>query len=167
MTQVDLPFTPRTFERRVNFTSARNWTRSSGNNYGHIGMKIIFSLIGPKGAITWIVSPKWYVASTRASWGNKAGQYDEPFQPDAFDLAYHAYEPQFEGQACHNCDLLSGGKCYSGGTALSAKLLIEPFIAGGEEWLWKHLEEVYANRFEGGPTPDTTPQYEPHPDDKN
>lgn len=43
---MQLPFTPRTFERRVEFTRAKNWLRpKASRSYGHIGMKIHFALI--------------------------------------------------------------------------------------------------------------------------
>ncbi len=156
------------FERRVRFTSAKNWVRpAASENYGHIGMKIIFSLIGAKGAVSWTVHPGWYVESSRKEWeGRSYSAFDERHAPDAWDLGYHAYEPQYEGQSTCDCDLLLGGKCYPDGTSLGAKELIESFLAGGDEWLWKHLELCYMSWFEGAPWPKAIPQYEPHPRDR-
>lgn len=162
-----LPFSAE-FKQSVHFTSAKSWLHpDAARSYGHIGMKIIFSLVGPKGAISWVLSPGWYIKPTRDAW---AGRYhvDESmrFKPDSHDLGYHAYEPQYEGQTSRHCNLLDGGRCYSDGTSLGALELIEPFLAGGDEWLWKHLRALYEHRFNDAPWPEPITEYEPHPDDK-
>lgn len=165
MTQL-LPFDDK-FEQRVVFTRAKNWSRADASrNYGHIGMKITFALIGPAGAITWLVYPRWYVQPSRDAWQGLIRDNEPRDMPDAWDLGYHAYEPQYEDQTSCTCDLLKGGKCYSDGTLLGAKELIEGFIAGGDEWIWRKLREVYESRFNNAPYPSFAPEYEPHPDDK-
>lgn len=155
------------FMQRVSFTPSRNWLRSAAaRNYGIIGTKIIFALIGPKGAVTWTLSPNWYIKSCREHLSRFDRKYDPFLQPEAHDLSYHGYAPQYEDQTCRECDLLSGGKCFSDDTSLRAKELVEGFLAGGDKWLWSKLREVYESWFNAAPWPDFTPQYEPHPDDK-
>lgn len=154
------------FERRIEFTRARNWLKPEAHrNYGHIGQNILFVLIGAKGAVSWTLSPGWYIKSTREAWIGRDRSYDSVYMPDAWDLSQHSYEPQYEGQTCNSCSYLDGGKCYSDGTSLGAKELIEPFLAGGTEWLWPYLEKVYASWFEGEEWPKAIPDYLPHPDD--
>jgi hypothetical protein len=106
--------------------------------------------------------------SSRDAWRRDAGKYttlnDPSNKPDIWDLSYHAYEPQYEGQGACPCSYLKGGKCYSDGTSINDELC-EGFIAGGSDWLWKKMREVYNSRFLGYPYPSFTPEYIPHPDD--
>ena len=168
--QQDLPLEEEVFEQRVEFVPAKHWMKPKpSRNYGVIGMRIYFVLIGPKGAISWMLSPSWYVAESRAHLANFARtqhEIDRTNKPDAWDLGYHAYEPQYEDQGTYECTYLKGGKCYCDGTSLGALDLVEGFLAGGDVWLWRKLREVYESRFNGAPYPDFTPEYEPHPDDK-
>jgi hypothetical protein len=161
--QEPLPFEPEVFEQRVEFTPAKNWLAAdSSRNYGHIGMKIIFSLIGPRGAITTVISPSWYIKSSRDAWTHEHRSWLK-HTPDIWDLSYHAYEPQYEDQTSCPCTLLRGGRCYSDGTTLNEELC-EGFLAGGSDWLWKKLRQVYDYRFHGAAYPSFAPEYIPHPD---
>lgn len=148
-------------ERKVTFTPARNWRHAdSSKDFGHIGMRIMFSVTGDMGAISWLVYPGWYVKSTRDAWTSPK---EDSFQPGAWYLSAHAYTSDVAGEEAEPCDLLLGGKCYCHSSALDARGLVEPFLAGGDEWLWSFLEAYYRFWFEDAPRPSTVPQYLPHP----
>jgi len=86
-------------------------------------------------------------------------------KPSGWDLGYHAYEAQYEGQDPHSDCHLLGCECFYDGSGLQADEMIEGFLAGGTEWLWPKLAEVYRARFDGAEWPDFSPSYKPHPDD--
>lgn len=160
------------FTRRLDFTHAKDWYKpdNPSRNYGHIGVKMTFSLKGPKGAVHWVISPSWYVESTRQMWlrMERERMEREPAKnkPDAWDIGYHSPEPRYEGQKpMQECCHILGGTCYYDGSSLQAEKLIEGFLSGGEEWLWLKLEDYYRYTFEDAPYPDFAPKYEPHPDD--
>ncbi len=123
-----------------------------GKNYGICSMRMIFYVIGPKGAIQWMIGTDWYVAS--------AAQHMEGFptqrklRPDGWDLGVHSHEPQWEGQEAMSgdCDVLNG-KCFYDGSSLNAELPIESFLAEGDDYLWPKLEATYRTYFEGGEWP--------------
>lgn len=166
--QTQLPLEPEVFTENIKITGAKNWRRSNpSRDYGHIGSKMHFELVGPRGAITVGLFMGWYVKSTRDKWAGKdMRDYCERYTPWIADVSYHAYEPQYEYQCTHNCDLLKGGKCYSDGSALQGDEMREGFIAGGSAWMFKKMREIYEARFNDAPWPDFTPEYEPHPDDR-
>lgn len=94
-------------------------------------------------------------------------QWDDPRKPKGWDLGYHAFEPQREGQEpmTEHCGALDGKRCYYDGSALAAEELVEGFLAGGTKWLWPKLAECYRATFEGGKWPSFEPEYMRRPED--
>ncbi len=154
---------PTTFERRVKFTPSydrRNADRSK--DYGIGAIRIWFYLIGEKGAVQWQIGTNWFVPSAQQhlravdpgrSLANSLGGNE--YQPQAWDLGYHSPEPLYDYQresGCSqtNCDVL-GGPCYYDGSSLNAERLIIPFLEGGDEAVWRELEDYYNSVFNGDP----------------
>ncbi len=136
-------------------------------NYGVGNMKIVFYLKGPKGAVQWMIGTEWGIKPVREHLDRFGwSKYDDPRQPKAWDIGYHAHEPQYEDQSKmgDDCHVL-GGPCYYDGSGLNAEPFVEGFLAGGTDWLWPKLAEVYRAWFEDGKWPDLTPEYRKHPDE--
>ena len=140
-----------TFERRITFESAYD----KGKKYGIGAMRIRFLLIGPAGAIQFLMGTGWNLAHVRKQLARKEAEWlmehGEPlfFGPEAWDIGYHSLTPQYEGQSEMACDLLPGGKCYYDGSSLNAEPIMERFIAEGTDYLWGELERSYGELFGG------------------
>lgn len=157
------------FTRRIDFRGGFNWIKSDpSRNYGVSSVKMTFILVGPKGAVQWMIGTEWFPKQARDHLGKFPMNARERYEkPTGYDLGYHAKEPQYEGhsQMKHDCEL-TGGSCYYDGSSLAADDLVEGFLNGGDEWVWNRLEAYYRCRFEDAAYPDFTPIIEPHPDDK-
>lgn len=124
-------------------------------NYGIGSMSIRFVLIGEHGAVQFLLFTGWHLEHVRKE------HCDSPYfgEPMAADLGYHSYEPQYEGQSAitDSCPYLNGAPCYYDGSGLAAERVFETFLSGGEEALWKELEEYYHDTF--GSKGDTNAQH--------
>lgn len=156
------------FTRRVDFSPSYNFLRPTDDNYGIGAMRIRFVLIGPKGAIQWMIGTEWFIASARQHLRQFSERdIDNLRKPSGWDLGYHAREKQYDRQQSMGpCEYLDGAECFYDGSSLNADLLIEGFLAGGDEWLWPQLESYYRCRFEGADFPTFTPVYQDHPSDR-
>lgn len=151
------------FEHRVEITGSYYAMHPDpARNYGVSGNRIRFIVIGPKGAVQWIIGAGWYVKQAREHLAQFPHRHDDARKPDGWDLGYHSPKAMYDSQKANDCDLLSGGKCFYDGSGLNADLLIEGFLARGTEWLWPKLEEYYRCIFEAAPFPDFTPNYVTH-----
>lgn len=160
------PVLPEGFTGWVEFWPSRNWIRTEpSKNYGITTMRGVFYLKGPKGAIQFMIGTEWGVQSVRDHLAKFPMRDRDSYQkPTGWDLGYHSHEPMYEGQdkMGDDCDV-TGGVCYYDGSGLNADAMVEGFMAGGTEWLWPKLVEVYRNRFEDGPWPSFEPEHAPHP----
>ena len=52
----------------------------------------------------------------------------------------------WEGTAVDCCEVI-GGPCYYDGSSLNAERLIQPFLEGGSDAVWRELEEYYHETF--------------------
>lgn len=69
-------------------------------------------------------------------------------KPQPADLGYHSPVPMYEGQTKRDdCQYLPGGTCYYDGSSLAAESVFNILVEQGSEGVWKHLEEVYNDRF--------------------
>lgn len=140
------------FEKIVQISPAYEKLHSDPKkNYGIGACRMFFILKGPKGAVQFQIGTHWHVPSAREhlhKFGNFQKVLDAPIS--GWDVGYHSPKPMFEEQPSRKCDVL-GGECYYDGSSLRADDWLEPFIAGGTDWLWKHLEGEYRHMFEDGP----------------
>lgn len=113
-------------------------------NYGIHGMELMFRLQGPRGVVQFLVYTGMHLRHVEEElWErNQGGRYN-PFSPDGADIGYHSPVPTYEGQTARECDLLPEGKCYYDGTSLGASEFMPTFLEGGDEAVWKMLEERY------------------------
>lgn len=137
-----------TFERRVEITPAYD-KRSTDpkKNYGIGGCTVRFLLIGPRGAMQFVVLTEWYLPHVKRELNHK-GQLDTLRYPMAFDLGYHSPKPMYEGQSPmeNECDVL-GGQCYYDVTTLGAEPIVDVMLREGSEGVWRELEQQYEIRF--------------------
>lgn len=132
------------FTRKIEFTPAFDKRhRDPAKDYGIGAVTMRFVLIGPAGAVHWLMSTGWYLP----------GLGREPSPPEGWDLGYHSPVPLREGQHKRDdCPYLDGAPCYSDGSALNAEPVLGLFLAGGDEAVWRELERYYRSRL-GEPVP--------------
>ena len=96
-------------------------------NYGIGDMHIIFLVIGPKGAVQWLIGTGWYVDSAcKHLMGFARNSLTDQRRPNGWDLGYHSKEPKYEDQSpMDQCDICE--PCYYDGSSLNAELPIEAF----------------------------------------
>jgi hypothetical protein len=119
-------------------------------NYGIGSCRITFILKGPKGAVQFMIGTDWYVPSAREHLRSfPKGPFDDQQKPMGWDVGYHSPRPMYEDQATmdNECHII-GGTCYYDGSSLRADEWVEPFVAGGTDWLWPELEKEYHRRFD-------------------
>ena len=110
-------------------------------NYGVGAVRIRFVLAGDKGAVQWVISTGWYLPGVDTS------DWRRPPCLEAFDLGYHSTVPRHADQSAFDCDLLPGGECYYDGSSLNAARLVPLFLQGGDDAVWKELEDYYRHLF--------------------
>ena len=120
-------------------------------NYGVHGMEIRFHLIGPKGVVQFVVYTNMHLPKVSDELWEKTrlGSFN-PFRPMGADIGYHSHTPQYEGQRkMDDCQFIEGG-CYYDGSSLQAEEFMPTFLSGGEDAVWKMLEERYKQMFGEG-----------------
>jgi hypothetical protein len=147
------------FTRRIEFApSFDKRDPSPSKNYGIGAVRIWFYLIGPLGAVQWQIGTNWYVPSAQQHLESlpqglkndlESGLGGNRYQPQAWDLGYHSPKPMYDGHEpqTHDCDLI-GGTCYYDGSGLNAQRLIQPFLDGGSDAVWRELKDFYRSVFE-------------------
>lgn len=146
-----------TFERRIEMSPSFD-KRSEDHGIGAV--RIWFYLIGPKGAVQWQIGTNWYVPSAQEHLRSlppsiinslENGLGGGRYQPQAWDLGFHAREPRYyqdkDSPTHEHCDVLDG-PCWYDGSSLNAEPLIQPFLEGGSEAVWKKLAQYYHEVFE-------------------
>ena len=135
------------FEQRIEFIPAYD-KRDEG--YGLHNMTVRFCLIGPLGAVQFVIGTNWHLPSAREHLRTFPHVTSETLMhPEGYDVGYHSPKPMYEGQDdMQTCDVLEGD-CYYDGSSLLAGSWEDDFVAGGTEWLWPKLEKFYRETFEG------------------
>lgn len=135
------------FERRIVISGAFDRRHEDpSKNYGIHGMDMRFYLIGPRGAVQFIFYSAQHLRHVADELLARAGKYN-PFHGMGADVGYHSPTPHYEGQHCHECNLLPGGQCYYDGSSLAASEFEDTFIAGGSDVVWPMLEQRYKETF--------------------
>lgn len=130
------------FDREIVFTPA--WDRRDpdpSKNYGIGSVEVRFYLRGPKGIVQFAFCTGWLLDDVeRGMMNDGRAQINKPY---AFDLGYHAIEPQHEEHEPMECDLMPSGECYYDGSGLAANETFSRFKEKGSKWLWEKLLETY------------------------
>lgn len=160
------------FIRETVFTGAYDWVRpNSCENFGIHGMNVNFWLKGPAGGISICIFTNWMLPQNQASTQEMYTRQGSPWEPGVLckpwiaDVSYHAREPQYKGQYCQESCKITGGKCYSDGSASWGDQWQEGFLHGGSDWLFSRMEDYYRMLFEGGPAVNLMPIPRLHPKD--
>lgn len=158
------------FTQRVTVSPAYDFRPEHTHRPGDYGIgacRVTFVLIGPKGAVQFMIGTDWYTESARQHLAKFPRRpLHQEREPDGWDLGYHSPVEKYEGQGSRPCDLLPGGECFYDGSGLNADEMVEAFINGGTEWLWPHLEKYYRCTFEGAEFPEPVVTPRAHPDDR-
>lgn len=98
------------------------------NSHGVGPVRMLFVLIGPKGATSWLLNTGWYLEVSRkhlaATEVRSTGA-----TVDAWELAYHARAPQYQGEEpTESCQILLGEPCYHDRSSVEAKTHTEGFL---------------------------------------
>jgi uncharacterized protein (TIGR02996 family) len=155
------------FVRRVEFAPAydRRPKKAGDPDYGIHGVDLRLALVGPKGAVQFVLFTNWHLPEVQGSMLEHqatrlvAGRSRQEtvaalgalFTPLPADLGYHSKRPMYEGQEPMGngepCDYL-GVPCYYDGSGLGARRPWEALLRGGHEAVWKLLEDEYRDRFD-------------------
>jgi len=135
-----------TFTRNLTFSPAFDKRNPSpSKNYGIHGVEMRFLLMGPLGAVQFVLYTNWHLPHVEKEMMEKPvdaiGYHCS--RPMPADLGYHSPKPMYKGQEEFDCDLLPGGKCYCDGSGLNAIPVFDILVSEGEEALWKKLEDYY------------------------
>lgn len=139
------------FERSIDFQPAFDKrTNDPKTNCGIHGVTIRFVLKGEHGAYQFVIYTNWQLPHVQLEMDSKPLN-EIPYmfhKPMAADVGYHACKPQYAGHKPteRHCDIL-GGECYYDGSSLYAEKVFDMLLGGGSEAVWKHLEELYSERF--------------------
>ena len=116
-------------------------SRSDGGSHGIVPLRIWFALVGPKGAVHWLLNTGWKPRSVPES--GSLGPY-----PRAWDIGFHSRTPLHEDvPAGAPCDVLNGVPCYYDGSALNAPQFVPDFLTHPGA-VWDALRTEY-DRFHG------------------
>lgn len=127
-----------------------------GGSHGRHGLEIRFVVKGEEGAVQFLLFTGWmpqYAELNEISfrsvddWGGK-------FMMPA-DLGYHSKTPLYaDHTATHDaCEFCDGQPCYYDGSGLNANDAMYALVNGGDDGLWKFLEEYYKFTFAEAPYP--------------
>jgi hypothetical protein len=129
----------------------------TSRSHGRYGLAIYFLSKGDKGVVQFTISTGWIPQFAKPD--SIMHRYIEDWGSHMMpaDLGYHALAPQYEDQQkmSESCGYLDGQSCYYDGSGLNASDAMYALVNGGEESLWKFMDEYYNCVFEKGkyPTP--------------
>lgn len=119
-------------------------------NYGIHGVSCRWLVIGPEGAIQFLLYTNWQLAHVEKEQEARVdSDYPHLFcHPLPADLGYHARTPQYDSQEplMDDCEYI-GGPCYYDGSGLRARTVYDLLRTEGGEAVWSFLEAEYAAIF--------------------
>lgn len=136
------------FERRIEIVPAFDKRHSDPRkNYGIHNAELKFFLIGPKGAIQFVVSTGWYLPHVETELEHSIHRKPKAW---ATDIGYHSYKPRYDGQEpiTDHCPILNGSPCYYDGSSLNAEPIFNRMVAEGHEAVWEEMMRWYKQTFE-------------------
>ena len=144
---------PDGFKRVITIGGAHNCSkpRSDGSNHGIGSVRIWFLLVGPEGAVQWLINTGWFTRSTPPLPLNHPSLYHPSLyhlSPEAWDVGYHSRKPVYEEQPNMGaCEYLDGELCYYDGSGLNAARFTPDFLTHPGA-IWEVLAEEYDKRFQ-------------------
>jgi len=129
-------------KRNIHFEAAYDKRHEDPpKNYGVHGVHIWFELIDESqgDGLTFSVSTNWNLPHVQ-----KVRDQDLTLlllKPMPFGVDIHSPRPRYEGQTCRENCSITGGKCYCDGSALLGDKFFQILVEGGDEALWKAMEE--------------------------
>lgn len=129
-----------------------------GEGYGQHCVTMRWLVIGPKGAIQFVLYTGWYpdvIPQTRwddwSDWETLHVKHEASSSdlPMPCDLGYHSYVPHYEGQKplTSHCHVLGDKPCFYDGSSLNAAKPFSILVHEGGEKLWEFLENYYRETF--------------------
>ena len=124
-------------------------------DYGIHGCELAFYLIGPKGAIQFVIYTNWYLPHVQDEMDNRPINSRLPFlghKPIPADIGRHSHVPMYEGETPMEgeCNII-GGTCYYDGSGLQAEDVFKIMLEGGTDALWAEMERRYHLWLEPAP----------------
>jgi len=123
-------------------------------NYGIHGVTCRWLVIGPEGAIQFLLYTHWQLPHVEKE---QDARLDSEYphllcHPMPADLGYHARTPQYEGQEAieTDCEYI-GGPCYYDGSGLRAHTVFDLLRTEGGEAVWAFLDSEYAATLQAVP----------------
>jgi len=126
----------------------------NGGSHGRHGLTMSFVVRGEHGAVVFTLYTGWLPQSpSERAWPWQ----QQPTSPMPTDLGYHARAPQYDGQeqSQESCRFLDGAPCYYDGSGLNAHDAFHTLVNGGEDELWRFMEQYYRCVYEGEAYPVT------------
>ncbi len=118
-----------------------------GKNYGIHGGDLLFTLIGDKGAVTFLLYTNWHLPHVVEEFHCRPDHLI--CKPLPADIGYHSPHAMYEGQKPRHeaCEYI-GVPCYQDGSASYADEFYQEMITKGTKGLWKKMKEYYESCFE-------------------
>ena len=122
-------------------------------NYRIGAVKLCFAVRGLKGAVDVTFGTDWYLPEDQIRLRENSNLLlmFKRVLPEGWGVGCHSLVSMPRGMEWTECELVDGGKCYYDSSSCRADEWVKPFLVGGTDWLWPHLEAEYHHRFEGGP----------------
>ena len=138
-----------TFTRHIAVEPA--WDKRSTDpktNYGISAVTMRFHIEGPLGAVSFSMCTGMHLPAVDKELREKTTAGWNPFAPMGMDVSYHAHTraKDYENKQ-ESCNFIEG-TCYSDGSGLMADEVLQLMLAGGEDAVWKKLEELYTDWLE-------------------
>ena len=125
------------FTRVVCFEPGYNDPERGPQRFGRHGMQLRFLLMGPLGAIQFLLFTPWVPGEIDNLGDIKSGT------TMAADLGHHWSTATYEGEGTFDCEYIAGGTCYYDGSGLAAGAAFKVFVEDGIDALWSFLRAEY------------------------
>lgn len=140
MTIITVPYG---FTREVKFDAAYDKrSLNPGKNYGVHGVHIYFTLrcTTDGGGLTFSISTGWQLPHVAAE---LAVKHPKLMEPMAFSVDIHSLHSRYEVEHRHEKCPVTGKHCYFDGSGILGDEFLQILIEGGDEVLWKKMEQQY------------------------
>ena len=122
------------FQRTVRFTPAYDKHKEG---YGIHGVDMHMVLLGPEGAIEFVVWTGWHWLETEG-----------PNEAKGVDVDFHARAPVLDATLTRkHCKILDGSCYASDGSSLRAKPIFDALLKEGSDGVWRMMREEYDSTF--------------------